>query len=105
MAVVESDHIGERMHGRFRPQRAEIQVQIVLELVAEHDGFGIVELAGGRDIGGIDDFGAGPLHLRDRGVNHPVALFAEAEEFVAGHADARAAQSVRVERCGIVQRR
>ena len=64
-----------------------------LELEEQHLELGVAELLEPGHVRGVHDLGPAPLHLGDRVVEEPVAVWMEAGH-VARHADARAAHAV-----------
>ena len=103
LPFVECDDVVQRLHARGRSQPGEIRVQAGLELVQQDLDLAVVENAGGRDVGGIDDDRAASLHVRDGRLDDAIGWRAVAEVALARDADPCALERVLLERRGVVR--
>ena len=101
--LVERDSFLERMHGHVRSGRAEIGVQIVLELVEQDVHFGFVELSERCDFDRINQHGPFVFHGVERGGEDARDALAEIIR-LADDADPRSAQPGAVEKLRVVGR-
>ena len=100
--AVEGDEIVERSGTRAGGARAEVRLEVGLELVEEDVELGIVELARRGEVGRIDDHGAAILHHGERTLEGFVRCVAVAGVLLARDTDARALQPVCVEGAQVV---
>jgi hypothetical protein len=98
---IELDHVGERAD-RHAGARRQVRVQVALELEDQHDDLGLVgvELVERRNLD-IDEHRAGVAHDIQRILEDRIGLRRHAEE-LATDADARAAQTVRIDELPVV---
>ena len=94
--LVERDDVGER-DGRGGSEPCQVFLQIGFKFIEQQVEFAVVELSERRNVDGVDDHGALPLHIGDGVVCDPIGGCAVAEEPVPDHAEARAFQGCGVE--------
>src|SRR3954465_9368672 len=99
--IVEIDNFFERLDRSAWSQRAKISIQISFEFIEQHLKFRIVKLALRRNVGRIDYRRAAPLDDVETVVQKLVNGIVEAKTFSV-YADARAAQSIQIERLGVI---
>src|SRR5438309_8914710 len=109
MRVVEGDKPRERarvaltVEGEAAAGR-EVRIEVVAEFPEQDDELveAAVDLVDRRDVRGVDEDRAGAAHRVEGVLEDRVGLLAVSGDARAGHADARAAQAVRVEKLGVI---